>query len=111
VRGSATPPASPAPATENKEAEAEALSRYEEGNVGAALGIARRAQLDALTDRLARFQAAWAAGSAALEAGDAATALQQLSTAQQLDQELSQGWSRYGPRIRAAITRAQTLSQ
>ncbi len=111
VRAPASSPDSSAPAVEDAEAEAEARTRYEAGDVGTALAIARRAHLDALSDQLVRFQAAWAAGSAALEAGDAPTALQQLTTAQELDHELSQGWSRYAPRIRAAVERAQALSR
>ncbi len=111
MKAPASSPAPSASATEDKEAEAEARTRYEAGDVGGALAIARRAHLDTLSDQLVRFQAAWAAGTTALEAGDAPTALQQLSTAQMLDQELSQGWSRYAPRIRAAVERARALSQ
>ncbi|HEX8441269.1 FHA domain-containing protein [Archangium sp.] len=110
-KAAASSPAPSASPVVNKEAETEARTRYEAGDVGTALAIARGAHLDALSDRLVRFQAAWAAGSAALEAGDASTALQQLALARELDQELSQGWSRYEPRIRAALERAQTLSR
>jgi hypothetical protein len=95
----------------NPQAETEALARYEAGDVDNALAIARRARLEQLTSRLERFRAAWSAGRAALDAQDGPTAVRQFSTALELDQELAHGWSRYGPRIRAALERAQLLSQ
>ena len=99
----ATPSAQLSP----EEAEAEALSRFEAGDVEAALGLARRAHLEALSTTLARFQEEWTAGHAALTARDSASAIQHLSLALELDHELSKGWSTYGPRIRKALEQAQ----
>jgi chemotaxis protein histidine kinase CheA len=93
------------------QAEAEALARYEAGDVDNALAIARRARLEQLVSRLERFRNAWSAGRAALEAHDGPTAVRQFATAQQLDEELAHGWSRYGPRIRAALERAQLMAR
>jgi hypothetical protein len=106
-----TPPAAEKAQVPHPEAETEALARYEAGDVDNALAIARRARLEQLASRLERFQAAWSAGRTALEAQDGPTAVRQFSAAQALDEELAHGWSRYGPRIRAALERAQLLSQ
>ncbi|WP_306818507.1 FHA domain-containing protein [Archangium lipolyticum] len=89
------------------EAEAEARSRYEAGNVEAALALARSAHLEALASTLSRFQAEWIAGNAALAARDSASALQHLSNARELDQELANGWGTYAPLIRKALAQAQ----
>ena len=97
---------SPAPVS-SLEAEAEALSRFEAGNVEAALTLARAARLESLAVQLARFRDEWNAGNAALSAQDSASAIQHLSAALELDQEISKGWSSYAPRIRKALTQAQ----
>ncbi len=91
----------------NPEAEAEALARYEAGDIDAALTLARGARLESLGSTLARFRDEWSAAHAALAAQDSASALQHLSTALELDQELSKGWSTYAPRIRKALIQAQ----
>jgi hypothetical protein len=108
------PPASEPASTEPRaaqavpdaQAEAEALGRYEAGNAEQALALARRAHLETLASTLARFQEEWTAGTAALTAQDSASAIQHLSTALELDQQLSKGWSAYGPRIRKALAQA-----
>ncbi|WP_309894953.1 FHA domain-containing protein [Archangium sp.] len=91
----------------NPEAEAEALARYEAGNVEAALTLARGARLEPLASTLARFRDEWNAGNAALSARDSASAAQHLSAALEIDQELSKGWSTYAVRIRKALTQVQ----
>ncbi|QRN94308.1 FHA domain-containing protein [Archangium violaceum] len=102
------PPTEPRSAQDSAdEAEAEARSRYEAGNVEAALSLARRAHLDALASTLSRFQAEWIAGNAALAAHDPSSALQHFSTARELDQELANGWGTYAPLIRKALAQAQ----
>jgi pSer/pThr/pTyr-binding forkhead associated (FHA) protein len=108
-RHEATGKPASAPATgpvPDGEAEAEALARYEAGNVEAALALARRAHLKSLASTLVRFQDEWSAGSAALEARDSASAIQHLSTALELDQQLTKGWSSFAPRIRKALLQA-----
>jgi pSer/pThr/pTyr-binding forkhead associated (FHA) protein len=105
--------AKPAPAEHDsapvsgKEAEAEALARYEAGQVESALALARRAHLETLAATLARFQDEWHAGNAALANRDASSAIQHLSTALELDQQLSKGWGSFAPRIRKALSQAR----
>ena len=89
-----------------KEAEAEALARYEAGNVESALALARRAHLETLAATLARFQEEWRAGNAALADRDASSAIQHLSAALELDQQISRGWGSFAPRIRKALSQA-----
>ncbi|PTL77450.1 FHA domain-containing protein [Vitiosangium sp. GDMCC 1.1324] len=100
----------PAPAEDaqvpDAEAEAEALARYESGNVESALAVARRAHLENLSATLARFQNEWSAGNAALAARDSASAIQHLTVALELDQQLSKGWGTFAPRIRKALEQA-----
>lgn len=106
------PAATTAPATSagasvpDEEAESEALSLYESGNVDSALAMARRAHLDELATTLTRFQAEWSAGNSALTAGDSASAIQHLSAALELDQRLAKGWGSFAPRIRKALAQA-----
>ncbi|OJT23691.1 hypothetical protein BO221_17035 [Archangium sp. Cb G35] len=103
------PPAEPqAGLVSNEEAEAEALAQYEAGHVDSALSLARRARLEPLATTLARFQEEWRAGNAALANGDPSSAVQHLSAALELDQKISQGWGSLAPRIRKALTQAQT---
>lgn len=101
---SATEPRTAAPA--DPQAEAEALHRYEEGHVDQALAVAKRAHLDTLAATLNDFQREWMAGNTALAARDMPSAILHLSTALELDQRLSKGWSTYGPRIQKALTQA-----
>jgi pSer/pThr/pTyr-binding forkhead associated (FHA) protein len=91
----------------NPEAEAEALARYEAGDVNAALTLARGARLEPLASTLARFRDEWNAGNAALSARDSASAAQHLSAALEIDQELSKGWSTYAQKIRKVLTQVQ----
>ncbi len=95
------------PRLSNAEAEAEALARYEAGNVDGALALARSARLEPLASTLARFRDEWNAANTALSAQDSASAAQHLSAALELDQELSKGWSTYALKIRKALTQMQ----
>lgn len=102
----------PAPSTphadsvSDKEAETDALARYEAGHVESALALARRAHLDTLAARLARFQEEWLAGNAALANRDSSSAIRHLSAALELDQQLAKGWGSLAPRIREALSQA-----
>jgi hypothetical protein len=98
---------SEAPRLSNAEAEAEALARYEAGNVDGALALARSARLEPLASTLARFRDEWNAANTALSAQDSASAAQHLSAALELDQELSKGWSTYALKIRKVLTQVQ----
>jgi hypothetical protein len=112
----AVKPASAEPQAElvsdsDKEAEAEALARYEAGHIDSALALARRAQLETLASTLARFQEEWRAGNAALANGDSSSAIQHLSAALELDQRISKGWGSLGPKIRKALAQAQLQAE
>jgi len=93
-------------AASDPEAEAEAIARYEAGNVESALALARRAQLETLASTLARFQDEWRAGNAALAEGEPSTAIRHLSAALELDQQISKGWGSLAPKIRKALAQA-----
>lgn len=90
--------------------EAEVLSRYEAGDVSGALGLARKARLDALVSRITAFQAAETAGQRALKERDTAGALKHLTTAFGLDQQLSQGWSSQGRELRKQLGNLHTVA-
>ncbi|HYO72672.1 MAG TPA: FHA domain-containing protein [Archangium sp.] len=94
----------------DKEAQEEALARYEAGNVDSALALARRAQLETLAHTLARFQEEWRAGNAALASGDPSSAIPHLSAALELDQRISKGWGALAPQIRKALAQAKAGS-
>ncbi|MFY0530226.1 FHA domain-containing protein [Archangium gephyra] len=93
-------------AASDPEAEAEAIARYEAGNVESALALARRAHLETLASTLARFQEEWRAGNAALAEGESTSAIRHLSAALELDQQISKGWGSLAPKIRKALAQA-----
>jgi hypothetical protein len=79
------------------------LARYEQGDVEEALSQARAGQLEPLATKIAQFQSSRAAGEQALKAQDTAGAIQHLSSAVMVDQELSQGWSGQGRALRKQL--------
>jgi pSer/pThr/pTyr-binding forkhead associated (FHA) protein len=90
--------------------QADILARYEKGEVAAALNLARAAKLEPLASRIAEFQSAQAAGQKALAAKDHASAIQHFNTALVVDQELSQGWSVQGRKLRKQLGHLHTLT-
>ncbi|HYO59707.1 FHA domain-containing protein [Archangium sp.] len=110
VEETAVPEPHSAPVS-NGEAKTEALARYEAGNVEAALSLARRAHLEPLAATLARFQDEWSAGNAALAARDSASAIQHLSAALELDQQIAKGWGAFAPKIRKALAQAHLQTE
>jgi FHA domain-containing protein len=108
VKAAPKPP-TPEPRTApNPDAEAEILAQYEAGHVEAALSLARREQVENLALLLERFQQAWKAGQTAMEAQDTRAAVQHFTEAHALDRQIAQGWGEYAPRIRKALTQAQS---
>ncbi|RKH16890.1 FHA domain-containing protein [Corallococcus sp. CA047B] len=79
------------------------LARYESGDVAGALAQARRANLAPLVQQLTRFQTARDTAQAALARNDTPRALDALSAAVRLDQDVSQGWSRHGAALRRQL--------
>ncbi|HEX8703035.1 MAG TPA: FHA domain-containing protein [Myxococcaceae bacterium] len=90
--------------------QADILARYEKGEVAAALSLARAAKLEPLASRIADFQSAQDAAKKALATKDHASAIQHLNTALVVDQELSQGWSIQGRKIRKQLGHLHTLT-
>jgi len=107
VKPSPRPSLGGADAARNPEEETEILAHYEAGRIDAALSLARTERREALADLLSRFQEAWTAGTAALAAKDAPSAISHLNTALTLDQEIARGWGVLAPRVRKALAQAQ----
>lgn len=95
--------AAAAQGTPDERARADILARYESGDVSGALAQARRANLAPLVQQLTRFQTAEASARTALAKQDRPRALDALISAVQLDQALSQGWSRHGAGLRRQL--------
>ena len=95
--------AAAAQGTPDERTRADILARYESGDVSGALAQARRSNLAPLVQQLTRFQTAEAAARTALAKQDRPQALKALIAAVQLDQALSQGWSRHGTSLRRQL--------
>jgi predicted component of type VI protein secretion system len=95
----ATPPADPA-----------VMARYESGQVGQAIELARKKNDKDLLAKLVRFQTLHEAGQRALAAQDEAAALRNLDTALKLDEEFSGGWGKYNAEIRRTLSSLHTMS-
>ncbi|RYZ39181.1 MAG: FHA domain-containing protein [Myxococcaceae bacterium] len=79
------------------------IARYETGDVSGALAQAQRANLAPLVQQLTRFQTARDTAQAALARNDAPRALDALSAAVRLDQDLAHGWSTHGAALRRQL--------
>jgi tetratricopeptide (TPR) repeat protein len=88
---------------------ADVLASYEKGDVSEALNLARAAQLEPLASRIADFQSAQDAGQKALATKDYASAIRHFNAALVVDQELSQGWSVQGRKLRKQLGQLHTL--
>ncbi|NTX04082.1 FHA domain-containing protein [Myxococcus sp. CA040A] len=84
--------------------EAEVLRLYEAGEVTSAMEMAKSGRFTALHAKLVRFDAAGSEARKALAKGDTTRAITQLTVAVNVDQELSRGWSRLGPQLRAQLS-------
>ncbi|HYH99267.1 FHA domain-containing protein [Hyalangium sp.] len=87
---------------------ADVLALYEKGDLGGALTLARSGQLEPLATKLAAYQSALATGQEALKAKDIPLAIQHLSTALAVDQELSQGWAAQAGKLRKQLGKLYT---
>lgn len=104
VEAKAPAPAPPPPAPKSNDAEA--LTRYESGDLNGALALAGRS---ALGLKIARFKSAYEAGKAAFARRDGSVALRQFAAAVKLDEEISSGWSKYGLELNAQLSQLYTL--
>lgn len=89
-------------------ARADILSLYEKGEVEVALSLARKSPYAPLAKQIAEYQSAATEGQKALSARDTAGAIRHLTTALAVDQELSQGWSVQGRKLRQQLGRLYT---
>jgi hypothetical protein len=87
---------------------ANVLALYEKGDVGGALTLARSGKLEPLATKLAEYQSALSTGQEALKAKDIPLAIQHLSTALAVDQELSQGWAAQAGKLRKQLGKLYT---
>lgn len=95
--------AEPAPA---RSRDAEALTRYEAGDLTGAIALAGTSELGS---RLKRFKATYDAANAAYGRRDGSTALRKFAAAAKLDEEISSGWSKYGLELNARLSQLYTL--
>ncbi|MFY2563730.1 FHA domain-containing protein [Corallococcus terminator] len=84
--------------------EAEVLRLYETGDVTSALELAKSGRFTTLHAKLVRFDSAGSEARKALAKGDTVRAISHLTIAVNVDQELSQGWSRLRPQLRAQLS-------
>lgn len=101
------PEKAPAPAAAPVARES-VLSLYEAGDVDGALSLARSGQLEPLAKKLSEFKNARKAGQDAVEAKDSDRAIQYLSAALTVDQDLSQGWAKHAQELRRQVGRLYT---
>ncbi|MCY1045399.1 FHA domain-containing protein [Corallococcus sp. bb12-1] len=79
------------------------ITRYESGDVSGALTLARRANLAPLVQHITRFQAARDTAQSALDRNEGPRAIDALSAAVRLDQEIAHGWSTHGAALRRQL--------
>jgi pSer/pThr/pTyr-binding forkhead associated (FHA) protein len=102
--------ASPPPARGSGAHNPSILERYGEGDVEAALELASQENDKDLMGKLTRFQSAYDAAKASLEAKDGTGAIRNFSAALKADEPLSKGgWGKYGAEIRKQLGGLYTL--
>lgn len=112
-------PAAAAAAEEDEEAEEPAgkggnrqqiLAAYERGNAEGSLEAAKKAGNKELADKLSRFIAHYDAAKDAVLANNGSAAITNFSKAKDLDDQLSNGWSKYGGEIRKQLGHIYVLA-
>ncbi len=86
------------------------MARYENGDVGAAIELAKKKGEKELAAKLSRFQTVYEAGQRALSAQDEGAALKNLDSALKLDEQVSGGWGKYNAELRRTLSSLYTLS-
>lgn len=104
-RTAGAPDSAAAPSNDTSAKEAEALRRYEAGDVAAARELAQAEKLTALHGKLLRFETAEAQAKQALAKRDFPEAIAQLTIALSVDDALAHGWSKHGPPLRKQLSR------
>lgn len=85
------------------------LAAYEKGNAEASLEAAKKAGDKDLTDKLARFIAAYDAANDAFSSNNGGAAITNFQKALKLDEQLSSGWGVYGAEIRRQLANLYIL--
>ncbi|HEY8212080.1 MAG TPA: FHA domain-containing protein [Myxococcaceae bacterium] len=86
------------------------MARYENGDVAAAIELAKKKGEKELATRLSRFQTQYEAGLRALASQDEAGALRNLDGALKLDEQFSGGWGKYNAELRRTLSSLHTMS-
>jgi hypothetical protein len=82
------------------------LSRYDQGNVDAAIAVAEQEDDQVLLPPLQKFSRLYRTGKQAMAAGDKAAAIRSFSAALAVDRQLSRGsWGRYRPELKSLLAR------
>jgi hypothetical protein len=85
------------------------LAAYEKGNAEASLSAAKAAGDKELADKLTRFIQAYDAANDAMMANNGTAAIMNFQKALQLDEQLSNGWGKYGAEIRRQLSNLYVL--
>jgi hypothetical protein len=98
------PTPAPTPAAKPTGTATEALRLFNEGQVEPAIAAAKAAGATPLLNKLSAFQREASAGQANASEHNGAGAIQHLTAAATLDDELTRGWSKPGADVRAELT-------
>jgi hypothetical protein len=100
----AAPPKPEAPAGLPGHHNAAIFSRYDQGNVDAAIAVAEQEEDQILLAPLQKFSRLYRTGKKAMAAGDKAAAIRSFSAALAVDRQLSRGnWGRYRPELKSLL--------
>ncbi|MFL5320504.1 MAG: FHA domain-containing protein [Myxococcaceae bacterium] len=85
------------------------MARYEAGNVGAAIELAKKAGDSELVGKLEKFQSAYDAAKDAVDSNNTNGAVKNYEAALKIDKTLSSGWGKYGTEIQRELGRIYAL--
>lgn len=86
------------------------MARYENGDVAAAIELARKKSEKELASKLTRFQTLYESGMRALASKDEGAAMRNLDSALKLDEQFSGGWGKYNAELRRTLSSLFTMS-
>jgi hypothetical protein len=100
----------PAPAPAKGGHNPDILARYEDGDVSAALDLARQDGDKDMIAKLQKFESAYEAAKNSLSAKDGTGAIRNFTAAEKADEALSKsGWGKYGAEVRKQLSALYTL--
>jgi len=86
------------------------MARYENGDVAAAIELARKKNEKELAAKLTRFQTLYESGMRALSSKDEGAAMRNLDSALKLDEQFSGGWGKYNAELRRTLSSLFTMT-